>query len=94
MRELPTTRINTIFVCAKARVTAFFLLDPGAPNFVVRNLPKNVSIASCLALGYMYASNKNIGGKLLNKWWLGSSKFCIQMQLIFLGRIVICFSLN
>ena len=24
MRELPTTRINTIFVCAKARVTAFF----------------------------------------------------------------------
>ena len=56
MRELPTTRINTIFVCASKRELQLFLLDPGAPNFVVRNSPKTLA---SLALGY--SSNKNIG---------------------------------
>ena len=56
MRELPTTRINTIFVCASKRELQLFLLDPGAPNFVVRNSPKTLA---SLALGY--SSKKNIG---------------------------------
>ena len=50
MRELPTTRINTIFVCASKRELQLFLLDPGAPNFVVRNLPKKPVTAATFTL--------------------------------------------
>ena len=46
------------------RELQLFLLDPRAPNFVVRNSPKNVSL-----LGSIYVTgNKNIDG------WVGGAK--------------------